>query len=299
MNNKNSVIEIPSRVIIEVNQVCTYDCLDCIARTTKPYLVGPSTEDIVMIGKNVVDNLINSISWTGGEPYMKKDFLQAVEEIVNYDKNNIVVQSVDTNGSLITSENAKISSDLFSLARVSIYGSENTFHTVANLPKNSKYSFFDAINAIDNFVAANLPVQINVPVYSLSSLDEILYLIDNKWADESLVEEVVFIPRIDISKKKYDELPPSEKSIKEYFFSVSNDISFNARVFEWKPGKHLVVKADAKAYAHPAFSEKDNLYYVGDPLTESMSTLWRKFPEKFKDDHYMLTPNISHLRKGE
>jgi len=289
---------VPSRVIYEITQLCVFDCPDCIARVEKPYLKGPSQKEMIAIGTKCVDEGVPSISWTGGEPYIRKEFLSAIEEIVNYDRENKVVQTVDTAGVLITPDIARKSADSFSLARVSLYGTSETFYQETGLSENSKYGYFDAYRGIQNFIDAKLPVQINVPVYALEDLDEVVNNINERWSDNLMIEEVVFIPRIVPDKSAdADALYPSFEQIDKYIEKHKEIFRFKSRLFKWKSGKHMVIKADNFAYAHPVDNVPGGLLRIGSALELSIKELWSKFPNEFRQDHRDLTPDVSHLKK--
>lgn len=289
---------LPSRVIFEITQLCTYSCPECIARMHPPYLKGPSMEEIVLIGNKCTDAGVPSISWTGGEPYIRPEFLDALELIISHDKKRKVVQTVDTNGSLITPEIAERSSKLFNLARVSIYGTPITFYEETGLINDSKYVYEDSLNAIEYFIIAGLPLQINITVYSMDDLNFIIKTINTRWGDNKLLKEVVFIPRINAEKKLEENINhPSSEEIEKYIESYKADFKFNARLFKWKSGKHMVIKADCNVYAHPVLGQPGGLLFVGNALEESIESLWRKFPEEFIRDHRTLTPDVSHLGK--
>ena len=278
---------LPSRFIYELIERCNYNCIHCFV----PHrLKGPTTSEAINISNKVVDSGIPSISWTGGEPYLRKDLF----DIMKHTRQGDVIHTINTNGSLINEDIAKRTREFFKLVRVSIYGSNNTFYR--NTGGVRKYNYETSLKAIETFLECGLPVQVNFPIISPNVEDiEIVSKEINKRFGNS-IEELVYIPSIKIGEKRDDNYHyPSLGEITEYVSNFSNNMSFPVRYFIWKPGKHMLLKADTNVYAHPIFNNEKGYLRIGNIFEESIEELWSKFPIEFKEDHRNLTPSVDYL----
>jgi len=295
MKIQKVVEDVPSRVIIEVTQKCNLSCEGCFSKSKiikKKFL---SEDEIFKIGLNCVRNKIPSISWTGGEPYIVKNLLSVLRRIKDYDPSSKVIHTINTNGLLITPKLAKDSSKIFKLARVSLHGNSESYSKWTN--SSGKDTLQSSINAIKYFIKYGLPVQVNIPVYSIKDLQGTLKLINNNFKNHPLIEEVVFIPRIIVgSQSGNKDLYPSIKEINSFFMRNKDQLKFKWRIFVWKLGKHFVIKSDGFAYAHPIMGAPEGLVKIGDPRVESIKKIWKKFPKEHIKSHRNLTPDLSHLK---
>jgi MoaA/NifB/PqqE/SkfB family radical SAM enzyme len=288
INDRGELESLPSRVIFEITQRCNYSCPDCISGGNLNEL---SAQDIITIGKKIVKSNVPSISWTGGEPYLKKNFLEIVKEVLDYGQSTI--HTVNTNGSLIDQAVASESAKIFSLARVTIYGTKDSFY--GNTGGVKRFSFETSIKAIDYFLEGGLPVQVNIPIFDRSDILSILELLNTRYGAN--IEEAVLIPRIignGMSGEKLVFQGDENVSLSDF-----DDYHFSVRVFKWQPGKHMVIKANGLAYAHPVPGNKDYALMIGSAKEESILDLWQKFPQEFIGHHRELTPDLSHLKKNK
>lgn len=279
---------LPSRVIFEITQRCNYNCPDCLKGSELNEL---AEETILNIGKKIVIVNAPSVSWTGGEPYLVKNFLAIARIISQLGK--VTIHSVNTNGSLINQRVADETAEIFNLARVTIYGTPISFSHNTGAVK--KFTFETSINAIDCFLNSNLPVQVNIPLFNSGEVDFILEFLEERYGNR--IEEVVLIPRIissgELSKKIIFQDDQKNPSLNSAIYSYS----FPVRIFQWQPGKHMVIKADGMVYAHPVPGYKDYALLIGDARTENIPDLWNKFPLAFVNHHRKLTPDLFHLKK--
>lgn len=287
LNEQGKLANLPSRVIFEITQRCNYDCPDCIKGGNLDEL---TAADIIAIGRQIVEADIPSVSWTGGEPYMKKGFLEIVKNVMQSGQSTI--HTVNTNGSLITDAIARESAGIFSLARVTIYGTEESFS--ANTGGVTKFSFATSIRAIDHFLNHLLPVQVNIPVFDENDIKSILDLLEDRYSAN--IEEAVLIPRIIGDGMSGEGL--RFQGSQAVILPDANLYHFPIRVFKWEPGKHMVIKADGFAYAHPVPGYKDHALMIGNAKEENILDLWKKFPPEFIGYHRELTPDLSHLKKN-
>ncbi len=279
--------DLPSRFIYELIERCNYNCLHCFV----PHrLNGPSTSKAIEIANKVADSGVPSISWTGGEPYLRKDLFDIMRNL----KSSSVVHTINTNGSLINEDVAKRTNDFFKLARVSIYGSSDTFFR--NTGNVKRYDYETSFRAIEFFLETGLPVQVNFPIISpnLGDIEPVSRDINRRFGTS--VEEVVYIPSIKIGEKKFaSEFYPSLEKIVLCVSKFAPEMKFPIRYFIWRPGKHMLLKADTNVYAHPIFDKGDGTLKIGNIFEESIQSLWSKFPLEFRQSHRELTPSVDYL----
>ena len=91
-------IEKPSRMIIELTDRCNLNCIHCFANKHDEDLDYKEWQKII---QRSIDEEINSISITGGEPLMYKNFFKIFEKIAP--KSTKI--TLDSNGTLINENN--------------------------------------------------------------------------------------------------------------------------------------------------------------------------------------------------
>lgn len=286
---QSSPNNVPSRLIYELLEACNYRCVHCFV----PHRPGmPKMEDVIRVLSGAISEGVPSISWTGGEPYLRKDLFEIAESLPVGD----VVHTINTNGSLITPSVAQKTSHHFALARVSIFGDSTTYFDNIKI-KSRKFDYSTAFNAISLFLDAGMKVQVNVPVISKNGTDIPEVMDDLERSFGSNLEEIVLIPVTKVGPIESSEFPFPEaemaKVLQEQFQSVS---SSPVRLFVWKPGKHMLIKANNYAYAHPVVGTLDGALKIGSALEETIQQLWARFPEEFVQAHRELTPSVDHLK---
>lgn len=80
---------------------CNYRCKHCYMYSPLARFPEPDMDDCRRIIQGMQDAGVRSVALTGGEPLVRQDFLELVDEIVSH---GIKVHSVYTNGALVTGE---------------------------------------------------------------------------------------------------------------------------------------------------------------------------------------------------
>jgi MoaA/NifB/PqqE/SkfB family radical SAM enzyme len=268
----------PSRLIIEMIDKCNFSCIHCFANKNDKSL---ELDKWRFILDRVVKEDINSISITGGEPLLYKNFFDIFVEIDFKDTK----LTLDTNSSLLNTNNIQQIKKYFKLVRVSIYGNDNI--SQRRITKIIFFKYNDLLSKIKLLHDNDIKIQVNIPMFkeNFDNFEQILN-------DLSVfnIYEVVLIPIINVDRKLLKSLP-KQKEIEYLFSQYKNKI--NLRLFKWAEGKHFLVRANGEVYLHPLFNKKE--FYLGNILYDSIADMWEKVPEKMKRVNKLLTPNLSDI----
>lgn len=151
---------------------CNQKCLHC-------YAAGQPTAEVKELTtdewKKAIDKCreacISQVTFTGGEPTMRKDLV----ELVEYSK--WFITRLNTNGVLLTEELCKkLSSASLDTVQITFYSSNEDEHN--KLVGANNYS--KTVQGIKNAIKANLPVSINTPLCSINKnyVDTLKFLYD-------------------------------------------------------------------------------------------------------------------------
>lgn len=99
-------IQKPLRVHLHITRECNLRCKHCYARAGKPHQAELSDTDILSIVTQFADLGGEQITITGGEPLLRRELLyQIVEKAKEW---GIKAVNVETNGTLVTAEDAEV-----------------------------------------------------------------------------------------------------------------------------------------------------------------------------------------------
>lgn len=272
--------DLPKRIIYELLSQCNYRCIHCFVEHTNQM---PSKEDIVKIMTKAISEGVPGIVWTGGEPFLRKDIFEIMETLPSKDTFHVI----NTNGSLLNDEKLKLTARYFSLMRLSVIGNLNNYRINSGIPNSIGYD--RALKVIKNVIDHNIPLQVNIPAITKNGedLEYIIKDLNSKFGNN--LQEVVVLPIIKVGAiKESNGHFPDNNLLQSIFSDLQDKVRFPLRLLTWKPGKLMLIKSDNLAYAHPAGT---GALLMGDPLKENISTIWKRFPEEFKNAHNVLTRN--------
>jgi len=294
-NSKVFSEKLPRRVIVEVTQNCNLNCEGCFSKSKVVKNKTLSNENIYKIASKCMEEGVPSVSWTGGEPYILKDFLNILERVIEENPFSRTIHTLDTNGTLLTEKLAEQSAKIFKLVRVSLYGSPKSFKKITKVKNSLLYR--KSLDSIKFLFKNKVPVQINIPVYSVEDLNYLVSFINKNYSKEPFLEEVVLIPRIESKycKDKNNSYPGHEE-IKKHLPKFNKIIAKKVRVFKWEEGKHFLIKSDGSAYSHPVEGKEEGLLKLGDARSRALGDIFKRFPKNFRKFHKALTPDLSHLK---
>jgi radical SAM protein with 4Fe4S-binding SPASM domain len=160
----------PLSILWDITYECNLRCKHCLVSA------GERLKDELTFGevKDIIDQLINmkvfNICFLGGEPLMRKDFL----DILRYASRWSIGITFSTNGSLIDDFVIKELEDLkIFQVQVSLDGLENTHNRI----RGNNSSFQDAVQAIEKLVKSGIQVGVSTTVTKLN-LKELNSLIE-------------------------------------------------------------------------------------------------------------------------
>lgn len=139
---------------------CNQKCLHCYASGQILSKVEElSTEEWIKIINTLRSTGVSQITFTGGEPTIRKDLPQLVESAKWF------VTRLNTNGVLLTKELCSALKEAsLDTVQVTLYSHDEAKH---NILVGSNH-FNDTINGIKNAVEANINISINTPLCSLN-----------------------------------------------------------------------------------------------------------------------------------
>lgn len=154
----------PLDVQIELTERCNQKCFHCYNYWRYSDEIGKNeidTQDFLLIVKKLVTAGINSVTLTGGEPFLRPDLLFSILEYCN--KNNIKA-SINSNAILIKNSDANKIRDLgITHVLVSLLGTEKTHNSITN-----SNTFKKACDGITALVSNKVKVPVNMAVSKLN-----------------------------------------------------------------------------------------------------------------------------------
>ena len=111
-------------MLLELTRQCNLECRHCFrGESENKYM---SVDLIEKVFKNIAR--VNSILLTGGEPFLAKDQLKKISDILKQDKMNVGDCIIVTNGTILTDEILRILSIINDKANLEIRISNDKFH---------------------------------------------------------------------------------------------------------------------------------------------------------------------------
>src|SRR3989338_556153 len=281
--------KIPIGGSIEITSRCNLSCAHCYinlpANDSKEKEKELSLKEICKIFDELEEEGCLWLLLTGGEPLLRKDFLQ----LYSYAKRKGFLLTIFTNGTLITKKLAEYLSDWppFSV-EITVYGrTKETYEKVTGVPG----SYEKCVKGIELLIERKIPLKLKSVIMSLN-VSELLDI--KKWVEEDLGLSFRFDPllnaRLDgINKPHYVRIPAQD--------IVNLDLDDEKRMKEWK-------EFCEKFLGQPL--KKDKLFLCGaginsfhidsyGNLTPCILVRSKTFSLRngsFKDGYYKLFPEI-------
>lgn len=154
----------PLDVQIELTEKCNQKCFHCYNYWRYSEEIGKnelSAQDFLLIVKKLVTAGINSVTLTGGEPFLRPDLLFSILEYCNENK---IKTSINSNAVLIKNDDASKVRDLgVTHVLVSLLGTEKIHNAITN-----SNTFKKACDGITTLVGNKTNVSVNMAVSKLN-----------------------------------------------------------------------------------------------------------------------------------
>jgi radical SAM protein with 4Fe4S-binding SPASM domain len=185
-------------VNIRITNRCNFHCIHCFPESDINSNTEMTTGELYNLIDKLVEYKVIHVTFTGGEPFLIKDFL----DLVKYSNSKGMVVSICTNASLInTKEIEELSKCALGSIKISMDGATAEVHDLYR----GKGKFDKLIPKIKQIVAAKLPVCINTVISKVNfhQYKEILEL-----ARELNVHEFAYdsIRKMGRAKEDWDNL---------------------------------------------------------------------------------------------
>lgn len=162
----------PRAAVWEFTLACDHACLHCGPRAGRPRHDELTTEESLQLVRDLARMGVGEVTLTGGEAYLRNDFLLVLREI----RMQGMLASIVTGGYNLTRERAEAAVEAGLLvAGISIDGLEPSHNHVRNAPDSWRRAFAALRLLRDAGCQVNVNTQINV--YTRHELPELLELI--------------------------------------------------------------------------------------------------------------------------
>ena len=258
----------PLSLCWQITKKCNYHCPFCLSGEQELYELPLDTI------KSIIDILADAnvvrIDFTGGEPMLRKDFL----EILKYASNKGIETLVTSNGSSYSDEIAQTLLETNTLLLISLDGDEETHDK-----SRGKGAYKRAVESIKKYRAKNVPVRINYLIRK-DNLDKIEYIYN---LTKELNVDRLFYIFIAPQGKAYEntELLLTDEERKKYLDYIkdlkqkSGDSPFiTIQDYSELGNFHSCFLIDSKGDVISQGYSQDDCVNVGNILTDGLDKCW-------------------------
>lgn len=258
----------PLSLCWQITKKCNYHCPFCLSGEQELYELPLDTI------KSIIDILADAnvvrIDFTGGEPMLRKDFL----EILKYASNKGIETLVTSNGSSYSDEIAQTLLETNTLLLISLDGDEEIHDK-----SRGKGAYKRAVESIKKYRAKNVPVRINYLIRK-DNLDKIEYIYN---LTKELNVDRLFYIFIAPQGKAYEntELLLTDEERKKYLDYIkelkqkSGDSPFiTIQDYSELGNFHSCFLIDSKGDVISQGYSQDDCVNVGNILTDGLDKCW-------------------------
>lgn len=210
---KFHIPENQKKVIWEITNECNYSCEYCIFSSTGKKPRGELNFIKVMNTLHELkDKGFSYIKFTGGEPFLRKDFLSIIQQA-----NQLNFQmDISTNASHIDLELAfQLSQIPFSFIHVSIDGYNELSHECVR----GKHTFQKTINGLKNLLHYSIPIRVGCVIHSENEY-HLQKIVD--FMEQLGVPKIIFSKMAPIGKLKNQTKHLAQQSTEDLIFTIEN-----------------------------------------------------------------------------
>ncbi len=258
----------PLSLCWQITKKCNYNCPFCLSGQQELYEL-PLEKIKEIIDILAAANLIR-IDFTGGEPMMRKDFM----EIIKYASSKGIETLITSNGSVYSDEIAKTLLKTNTLLLISLDGDEETHDK-----SRGKGAYKRAVENIKKYRKMNVPVRINYLIRQ-DNLDKIEYIYN---LTKELNVDRLFYIFIAPQGRAYEnkDLLLSDEVRKEYLNKIkkmkqeSGDNPFiTIQDYSELGNFHSCFLIDSKGDVISQGYSQDDCVNVGNILTDGLEKCW-------------------------
>lgn len=219
------------RAIWEITNSCNYSCGYCIFAAMKGKIEGElTTEEAFKVLQGLKEQNFSHIKFTGGEPFIRKDFVDILEKATNMG----FQVDVSTNGSVINTSIAKrIKKYNLEMIHVSVDGPNKEIHEAARGPN----TYTRTIQGIKTLTKEGINVRIGTVIFkdNQERLEEMVQSAVELGANEIIFSFMESIGRMEgdnskISDKEISEVKKELEDIsRKYYDKIKVNYSFTEK----------------------------------------------------------------------
>lgn len=166
---ENYIYSYPNSVVLKITEACNLRCKHCFFANNPDYynkMFELETSEIKQLIDILTEDInIIAITLTGGEVFVKKDFL----EILKYIKQKKLITTIQTNGVLIDNKKVQALKNILNKKTDSIQISLDGVDKISHEKIRGIGTFDETINAIKLLRENNIRVQINTTLTTISA----------------------------------------------------------------------------------------------------------------------------------
>lgn len=248
----------------QITRRCNLNCLPCCESDPTSEL---TTEEFQGIANELKRHGTKRVCLTGGEPTIRKDFVQVVDMLYNAQILVTLASNCLNLPPLIPSLKGKIAN-----VRTTIFGIESTHNRVAQNPT----AYARLRSAVKTIVENGIPVYACMTLMQ-SNLDELPTVCDvcQDWRIERLL--AFSLMNKGRGQNIFAQESVSDDAVQEQLAKIKGNVYWSNFMRE---GQCAMIDPKGDLIATPCYSSPTRISVIGSVLTEGLCNLWQNYPYK-------------------
>ncbi len=249
---------------MQITKRCGLNCLPCCESDPTSEL---QTPELVTVVKRLEEHAVRRVCLTGGEPTIRKDFVQIVNELYNAG----IIVTLASNCYQIIPSIPEIQGKVANI-RATLFGTKTTHDNITKQPG----SYRKLQNAVSQLLEAEIPVYACMTLMQ-SNLQEL----EQVWqpCQEWGIEKLLTFSLMNKGRGKtiFERERVTDAEVQRQLKTVTGNIYWTNFMRE---GQCAMIQPDGNLIATPCYSEPTGVKVVGSVLKEPLLALWQKYPYK-------------------